>query len=63
VTDPEPLPSSSPLWRRPDVVISPHTAALTVDEDARLTALFADNLQRWLASRPLLNVVDLNAGY
>jgi phosphoglycerate dehydrogenase-like enzyme len=63
VTDPEPLPSSSPLWRRPDVVISPHTAALTVDEDARLAALFADNLQRWLASRPLLNVVDLNAGY
>jgi phosphoglycerate dehydrogenase-like enzyme len=63
VTDPEPLPPSSPLWRRPDVVISPHTAALTVDEDNRLTDLFADNLHRWLTARPLRNVVDTNAGY
>ena len=63
VTDPEPLPASSPLWRRDDVLISPHTAALRVDEDDRLVDLFADNLERWLTGRPLRNVVDLTAGY
>lgn len=63
VTDPEPLPAASPLWRREDVLISPHTAALGTDEDDRLVELFADNLYRWLTDRPLRNVVDIAAGY
>jgi glyoxylate/hydroxypyruvate reductase len=63
VTDPEPLPPTSALWRRPDVIVSPHTAALTADEDDRIVALFADNLERWLTGRTLRNVVDPNAGY
>jgi glyoxylate/hydroxypyruvate reductase A len=63
VADTEPLPPSSPLWHRPNVIISPHTAAMTVDEDDRLTALFADNLSRLLDGRPLRNVVDITTGY
>ena len=63
VTDVEPLPADSPLWHRPNVIISPHTAALTVDEDDRLTMLFADNLCRLLEDRPLRNLVDVAAGY
>jgi phosphoglycerate dehydrogenase-like enzyme len=63
VADEEPLPATSPLWARPNVVISPHTAALTVDEDDRIVALFADNLQRMMSGQPMRNVVDTTAGY
>jgi glyoxylate/hydroxypyruvate reductase len=63
VTDVEPLPAESALWGRPNVIISPHTAALTVAEDERIVALFADNLASFLASRPLRNLVDHDAGY
>jgi phosphoglycerate dehydrogenase-like enzyme len=63
VTDVEPLPADSPLWGRPDVVLSPHTAALTVEEDRKIIGLFADNLARFLAGRPLRNLVDPAHGY
>jgi len=32
----EPLPQESPLWRLPNVLISPHTAALSVRENERI---------------------------
>ncbi len=59
----EPLPASSPLWEMPNVVISPHSASTVAAENGLLTELFADNLQRWLAGRPLRNVYDRAAGY
>ncbi len=57
VTAIEPLPADSPLWELPNVVISPHTAALEADEDRRIAELFADNLRRLLDRRELRNVV------
>lgn len=54
----EPLASESPLWDHPRVLVSPHTAALSQQEDARIVRLFADNLKRFLAEEPLRNVVD-----
>ena len=33
VTEPEPLDSASPLWRRPDVTITPHVSGLTLPSD------------------------------
>ena len=54
----EPLPTESPLWAMPQVVISPHTAALSPHEDRRIAELFAENLRRLLDGRELLNVVD-----
>lgn len=63
VTDAEPLPPDSTLWGRANVIISPHTAALTRNEDDRITALFADNLTRLLTDQPLRNTVNLTAGY
>jgi glyoxylate/hydroxypyruvate reductase A len=59
----EPLPASSPLWGMPNVIISPHSAATVATENGLLTDLFTDNLQRWLAGRPLRNVYDRAAGY
>lgn len=54
----EPLEPGSPLWDRPDVVISPHTATATPAEERRIVELFADNATRLLDGRPLRNVVD-----
>ncbi|MGN6199195.1 NAD(P)-dependent oxidoreductase, partial [Humibacter sp.] len=55
----EPLAADSPLWDHPNVLISPHTAALTTAEDRRLAELFADNATRLLDGRPLRNLVDV----
>lgn len=54
----EPLDPSSPLWDRPNVLISPHNATLTPMEERRIAELFADNAGRLLDGRPLRNVVD-----
>lgn len=54
----EPLDSASPLWDHPNVLISPHTAALDPREERRIAELFADNAGRLLDGRPLRNVVD-----
>jgi phosphoglycerate dehydrogenase-like enzyme len=59
----EPLPASSELWGLDNVLVSPHTAALSADENQRLVELFVDNLQAWLAGRPLRNVVRTDAWY
>lgn len=54
----EPLDPESPLWDHPNVLISPHTAALDPREERRIAELFADNAGRLLDGRPLRNVVD-----
>jgi phosphoglycerate dehydrogenase-like enzyme len=54
----EPLDPDSPLWDLPNVIISPHTAALAVAENARMVSLFADNLRRYLAGDTPRNRVD-----
>ncbi len=59
----EPPPPDSPLWELPNVLISPHTAALTPAENGRIVDLFCDNLRRWTDHRPLRNVVDTEHFY
>jgi phosphoglycerate dehydrogenase-like enzyme len=59
----EPLPAGSPLWDMPNVIVSPHSAATVAAENGLLTDLFIDNLQRWLAGKPLRNTYDRAAGY
>lgn len=54
----EPLPEQSPLWGLPNVVVSPHTAALNGAEDRRIAELFARNATRLLDGEPMINVVD-----
>ena len=58
VFETEPLPADSPLWRMSNVVVTPHVADAVPDWPARFAAFFADNLERWLAGRPLANVVQ-----
>ena len=59
----EPLDPASPLWHRPDVVITPHVSGFHADYWPQATQLFADNLRRFVAAQPLANLVDKEAGY
>jgi phosphoglycerate dehydrogenase-like enzyme len=59
----EPLPSESPLWDAPNLLLSPHSSASLDRYMDSLFALFADNLERFVRGEPLRNVVDLRAGY
>jgi phosphoglycerate dehydrogenase-like enzyme len=54
----EPLAASSPLWRHPRVLVSPHTAGLNPAEDRLIAELFADNAGRLLDGRELINRVN-----
>jgi phosphoglycerate dehydrogenase-like enzyme len=59
----EPLGPESPLWGRPDVLITPHVSGFHSHFWEDITALFADNLRRFTAGNPLINLVDKGAGY
>jgi phosphoglycerate dehydrogenase-like enzyme len=59
----EPLPPSSPFYDRPNVIVTPHTAWSSGRVLDRSVELFCDNLRRFAAGEPLLNVVDPGAGY
>jgi phosphoglycerate dehydrogenase-like enzyme len=63
VTDPEPLPPEHPLWRLPNVIITPHLAGATDRYWQRQADMVFQNLRRYLAGEPLLNVVDKQRGY
>lgn len=62
VTDPEPLPPDHPLWQEPAVIITPHVAYAGGDPLIRY-GLLLENLRRYQAGEPLLNVADIDAGY
>jgi phosphoglycerate dehydrogenase-like enzyme len=59
----EPLPSDSPFWALDNLLITPHTAAVTERLWERHYRLIAENLKRFLAGKPLLNEVDKTRGY
>jgi glyoxylate/hydroxypyruvate reductase len=55
----EPLPVDSPLWDLPNVLITAHSASTVERENERLTDLFCENLRRFLAGDPLVNLLRL----
>ena len=57
VTDPEPLPPEHPLWRAPNLLITPHIATDTPRFTARAFAFAAEQAQRFARGEPLLNVI------
>jgi D-2-hydroxyacid dehydrogenase (NADP+) len=63
VTEPEPLPPEHPLWQLENAIITPHYAGGRADYSELVAAIFVDNLERILSGKPLLNVVDKDAGY
>ena len=59
----EPLPRTSPLWQLPNVILSPHIAGFSEHYDERAIDVFSENLKRFLAGEPLLNLVDREHDY
>jgi len=58
VFEQEPLDDASPLWAHPNVLVSPHTAALSSKEEERIARRFAENAARLLDGEPMTAVVD-----
>jgi D-2-hydroxyacid dehydrogenase (NADP+) len=61
VVEEEPLPPTSPLWQHPNVIITPHIAALTSAREA--VDCFMQTLQLIENNEPLFNRVDIEKGY
>ncbi|MDQ2998469.1 MAG: D-2-hydroxyacid dehydrogenase, partial [Chloroflexota bacterium] len=59
----EPLPPEHPLWRTPNAWITPHISSSSPRTSERAIAIFLENVRRDIAGQPLVNVVDLQAGY
>lgn len=57
VTDPEPLPAGHPLWRAPNIRITPHIAWSSADTPRRIFTLFAQNLAHLAAGTPPINLL------
>ena len=67
VTEPEPLPESSPLWQMDNVLITPHVAGLGFghlpETEAKIAEICRENLRRYVNGEALMNIVDRSTGY
>jgi len=61
VFETEPLPEDSPLWEAPNLLITPHNAAVSFPD--RGVQIFAENYRRFLEGQPFQYVVDFGKGY
>lgn len=59
----EPLEPESPLWGMEQAILTPHIAGATRSYMDKACELFADNLKRYRAGQPLLNLIDRELGY
>ena len=59
----EPLPASSPFWDLPNVIITPHLAAISPVYLDRALQLFAENLAAFMDGKPLPTLIDKDRGY
>jgi phosphoglycerate dehydrogenase-like enzyme len=59
----EPLPQTHPLWRSPNVILTPHTSGFRHGHWDDVADVFADNLDRYLTGRPLRFEVQPDRGY
>jgi phosphoglycerate dehydrogenase-like enzyme len=59
----EPLPPDSPFWGLPNTIVSPHMSGDFEGWLEAVVRLFVENLRRFVAEEPLLNVVDKREGY
>ena len=57
----EPLPKSHPYWQQPNVYITSHTSAPTLEQF--VAQAMAPNLERFIAGQDLLDTFDTSKGY
>ena len=63
VAQTEPLPPESPLWKAPNLFITPHTSGVSDRLWDRQAAILIELLERWFAGRELFNRVNFARGY
>lgn len=63
VTDPEPLPADDPLWKAPNVTITPHVSGASVAYVDRVIQVLEANLDNLSSGKPLINTIDRKKGY
>lgn len=63
VTEEEPLPTDSPLWDLPNIIITPHVGGQRASRIDDMTNLFCENLRRFRVGEPLINLVDKQLGF
>jgi D-2-hydroxyacid dehydrogenase (NADP+) len=63
VAQTEPLPAESPLWKAPNLLITPHTSAVSDRLWDRQAAILIDLLERWFQGHEMFNKVDFARGY
>lgn len=63
VVDPEPLPPDHPLWKAPNVIVSPHVSSRSDLPGEARWILARENLRRYVAGERMLSVVDLKREY
>lgn len=59
----EPLSPTNPIWKAPNVLVTPHIAGWSQYYNQRAMLLFAANLRRFLTGAPLYNLYDPQRGY
>ena len=59
----EPLPENSPLWKLPNVFITPHCVDMTYDYMDRSFDVLQANMKNWIDGKPLVTVVNKQTGY
>ncbi|MCZ6539954.1 MAG: D-2-hydroxyacid dehydrogenase [Chloroflexi bacterium] len=59
----EPLSEDSRLWTLPNVILTPHSSALTPELYEMRRQAFRANLRRFAADEPLQNICDKTAGF
>lgn len=61
----EPLPTDSPFWDLPNVIVSPHSASTSTRENGRIVEIFIHNLRCFLDGRldEMRNVLDIERMY
>jgi phosphoglycerate dehydrogenase-like enzyme len=63
VTDPEPLPKDHALWKFENAIITPHIAGRSDRDAERMVGTIQENIRRFVAGKPMINVVDKKKGY
>jgi phosphoglycerate dehydrogenase-like enzyme len=63
VFETEPLPAESRLWSLDNAILTPHVSNSSPRVRERSLALVAENVRRYKAGEPLLNLVDRTVGY
>ena len=57
----EPLATTHPFWKNPKITLMPHTARKT--RPTNIIPQIIENIRRFRANEPLLQLVDIHAGY